>query len=89
MEKQNVMNGLAERLLDKLKVDGPEFEEIYLADGDLTAIKARDLEMEAKYAAEAKAAEEEKAAEETKKAESNPVADTNSTADDELTGKPL
>ena len=36
------MEGLATRLMDVLKVDGPEFEEIYEKDGDLTDIIARD-----------------------------------------------
>ena len=42
IEKKNVMEGLATRLMDVLKVDGPEFEEIYEKDGDLTDIIARD-----------------------------------------------
>ena len=54
IEKRNVMEGLAERLIEKLKVDGPEFEEIYVSDGDLTAIRERDREREEKLAAEKK-----------------------------------
>jgi cell division protease FtsH len=56
LEKKNVMEGLATRLMDVLKVDGPEFEEIYEKDGDLTDIIARDPHKKA----EAKPAEEKK-----------------------------
>lgn len=45
LEKKNVMEGLATRLMDVLKVDGPEFEEIYVNDGDLTKITPNSLEM--------------------------------------------
>ena len=48
-EKRAVVEGLAQRLLEVNKVDGPEFEEIYNSNGDLTAIKAREAEMQAKY----------------------------------------
>ena len=34
-EKRNTVEGLAKRLVDNLKVDGPEFEAIFEADGDL------------------------------------------------------
>ncbi len=40
LEKKNVMEGLATRLQDVLKVDGAEFEEIYVNDGDLTKLSA-------------------------------------------------
>ena len=51
-EKRNVVEGLAKRLLEVKKVDGPEFEEIYLADGDLTEIHAREEANKIKYSAE-------------------------------------
>jgi len=37
-DKRAVMEGLAARLIDKLTVDGPEFELIYEADGDLSLV---------------------------------------------------
>ena len=64
IEKKNVMEGLATRLMDVLKVDGPEFEEIYEKDGDLTDIIARDPHTKDEEKAEEKA--EEKPAEEKK-----------------------
>ena len=42
IEKRNVVEGLAKRLIDKLTVDGPDFEKIYLADGDLSAVYPQD-----------------------------------------------
>ncbi len=64
IEKKNVMEGLATRLMDVLKVDGPEFEEIFVKDGDLTDIIARDPhtkeQAKAEASAEAVPAEEEK-----------------------------
>ena len=38
IEKKNVIEGLAKRLTEKLTVDGPDFEKIYLADGDLSVV---------------------------------------------------
>ncbi|MBR2554891.1 MAG: ATP-dependent zinc metalloprotease FtsH [Aeriscardovia sp.] len=38
IEKKNVVEGLAKRLTEKLTVDGPDFEKIYLADGDLSVV---------------------------------------------------
>ena len=38
IEKKNVVEGLAKRLTEKLTVDGPDFEKIYVADGDLSAV---------------------------------------------------
>ena len=38
IEKKNVIEGLARRLTEKLTVDGPDFEKIYLADGDLSVV---------------------------------------------------
>ncbi|MBR6484980.1 MAG: ATP-dependent zinc metalloprotease FtsH [Clostridiales bacterium] len=61
MEHKNVVEGLASRLIDVYKVDGPEFEEIFEKDGDLTDIIARDKaskEEEAAKAEEASKAEE-------------------------------
>ena len=68
IEKKNVMEGLATRLMDVLKVDGPEFEEIYEKDGDLTDIIARDPHKKEEEKAEEKPAEAP-AAEEEKKAD--------------------
>ena len=67
MERHNVVDGLAERLMEKLKVDAPEFEEIYESDGDLTAIRERDRKLQEE--AEKEAAEAAAAAEEEKKQE--------------------
>ena len=38
LEKRNVVEGLAKRLISKLTVDGPDFEKIYQADGDLSSV---------------------------------------------------
>ena len=42
IEKKAVVEGLARRLMEKLTVDGPDFEKIYLADGDLSAVYPQD-----------------------------------------------
>ncbi|MCQ2532469.1 MAG: ATP-dependent zinc metalloprotease FtsH [Saccharofermentans sp.] len=42
IEKRSIVEGLSERLIEVLKVDSPEFEEIYANNGDLTAIRARE-----------------------------------------------
>jgi len=55
-EKKNVIEGLAARLIDVLKVDGPEFEEIFEKDGDLTDILARAEKMKQESAKEAEEA---------------------------------
>ncbi len=38
IEKSSTVEGLAARLIDKLTVDGPDFEKIYDAEGDLSAV---------------------------------------------------
>ena len=38
IEKSSTVEGLAGRLIDKLTVDGPDFEKIYDAEGDLSAV---------------------------------------------------
>ena len=38
IEKSSTVDGLANRLIDKLTVDGPDFEKIYEAEGDLSAV---------------------------------------------------
>ena len=86
-EKRSTVEGLAKRLVENYKVDGPEFEAIYEAEGDLeladkileqkkAEAKAK-AEQKAKEEAEAKAkAEEEaKAKAEASKAETKPEAD--------------
>ena len=42
IEKSNTVKGLATRLIDKLTVDGPDFEKIYEADGDLSSVYPAD-----------------------------------------------
>ena len=42
IEKRNIVEGLAKRLISKLTVDGPDFEKIYLADGDLSSVYPQD-----------------------------------------------
>ena len=42
IEKSNTVKGLATRLIDKLTVDGPDFEKIYAADGDLSSVYPAD-----------------------------------------------
>ncbi|MCQ2528464.1 MAG: ATP-dependent zinc metalloprotease FtsH [Saccharofermentans sp.] len=70
-EKRSIVEGLSERLIEVLKVDSPEFEEIYASNGDLTAIRAREaankpgakVETEVKPDADIKADKDEPAAE--------------------------
>lgn len=38
IEKSNTVKGLASRLIDKLTVDGPDFEKIYVAEGNLSEV---------------------------------------------------
>ena len=38
IEKKSTVQGLATRLIEKLTVDGPDFEKIYDAEGDLSAV---------------------------------------------------
>ena len=38
IEKSSTVKGLATRLIDKLTVDGPDFEKIYVAEGDLSSV---------------------------------------------------
>lgn len=66
-EKSGVVEGLAERLCEVLKVDSPEFEEIYLSNGDLTAIHAREGKVDAPAEVPAETASE--AVQEVKPAE--------------------
>ncbi len=84
IEKKNVMEGLATRLMDVLKVDGPEFEEIFEKDGDLTDIIARDAEKKAK--AEKEEAEKKAKEGEAKTEESS--AGSASTASESADAKP-
>ncbi|MBQ1295676.1 MAG: ATP-dependent zinc metalloprotease FtsH, partial [Clostridiales bacterium] len=42
IEKKNIVEGLATRLIDKLTVDGPDFEKIYEANSDLSAVYPQD-----------------------------------------------
>jgi cell division protease FtsH len=83
-EKRSTMEGLASRLMDVLKVDGPEFEAIYEAEGNLELSQeileqmrenlrieqeARAAEAKAAEEAEAKASEEAEAKEPEQKAD--------------------
>ena len=42
LEKKAIVEGLSKRLMEKLTVDGPDFEKIYVADGDLSAVYPQD-----------------------------------------------
>ena len=42
IEKQAVVEGLAQRLMTKLTVDGPDFEKIYVNNGDLSKVFPND-----------------------------------------------
>ena len=42
IEKSSTVQGLATRLIDKLTVDGPDFEKIYDANGDLSVVYPED-----------------------------------------------
>ena len=81
MEHKNVVEGLSARLMAVNKVDGPEFEEIFVKDGDLTDILAREkaakeAEAEAKANTEAEEkAKAEKKAEPEKEPEKEPVSE--------------
>ncbi len=67
IEKKNVVEGLSSRLIEVLKVDSPEFEAIYDADGNLDIAK-QILEEQRKAEAQKRAKEDEaKAVAEEKK----------------------
>ncbi len=58
IEKQAVVEGLAKRLKKKLTVDGPDFEKIYINDGDLSKVFPDELsEIEKPVAIEEPSAE--------------------------------
>lgn len=42
IEKRDIVEGLVRRLYDKLTVDGPDFEKLYLANGDLSSVFPQD-----------------------------------------------
>lgn len=42
IEKKAIVEGLATRLMEKLTVDGPDFEKIYEANGDLASVYPQD-----------------------------------------------
>ncbi|MBQ7274587.1 MAG: ATP-dependent zinc metalloprotease FtsH [Clostridiales bacterium] len=70
-EKRTTMEGLASRLMDVLKVDGPEFEAIYEAEGNLELSQEileqmrENLRLEQEARAAAAKAEEDAASKET------------------------
>ena len=65
-EKKSTVEGLAQRLIENYKVDGPEFEAIYNAEGNLEL--AAEIVEEMKKTAKAEAEERKAAEEESKKA---------------------
>ena len=65
-EKRNTVEGLAKRLIESYKVDGPEFESIYEAEGDL---ELADSILEKKKEEERKAHESREAQKAQKKAQ--------------------
>lgn len=74
IEKRGIMEGLASRLMSKLTVDGPDFEKIYEADGDLKTVYPDEYQNEA--SAETVSADEntlEEAKEAEPEAEATPV----------------
>ena len=77
IEKQAVVEGLAQRLMTKLTVDGPDFEKIYVNNGDLSAVYPKEYAAAAEASvveekAPAVEAESESQAEEPVKAEETP-----------------
>ena len=77
IEKQAVVEGLAQRLMKKLTVDGPDFEKIYVNNGDLSAVYPQEYAAaaEASVSAEESApveSESEPQAEEPAKVEETP-----------------
>ncbi len=83
IEKRNIMEGLATRLMDVLKVDGPEFEEIYMNDGDLTKISHNSLDTESEKTEEkAEEKKEETPSEEKKEDASSKDSDVKVNPDD-------
>ena len=80
-EKRSIVEGLSERLIEVLKVDSPEFEEIYNSNGDLTAIRARDAEKKAALEAKAEADSKVEAEADSK---SDAVADSKDSSDEKL-----
>ena len=88
-DKSSIVQGLATRLIDKLTVDGPDFEKLYDADGDLSAVFPQDysgIDTTAAVAAPVvSGSAEEPKAEETsspKSIESEPVKSVSDSDDD-------
>jgi cell division protease FtsH len=72
-DKSNVIQGLATRLIEKLTVDGPDFEKIYEADGDLSVVFPQDYSGIDTTGTVAEAIKEEPAAETTAASDSKDV----------------
>ena len=68
IEKQAIVEGLAQRLMSKLTVDGPDFEKIYVNNGDLSKVYPKEYET----AVESTITEEPLPAADTVEAEAQP-----------------
>ena len=71
VEKQHIIVGLATRLMEKLTVDGPDFEKIYVADGDLNSVYPDEYPLVGDYDSSEEIADEEPAVESTDYAEAD------------------
>ena len=70
-EKKAIVEGLASRLIEKLTVDGPDFEKIYLANGNLELAFAAAAPVSAAPAPSEEPADEDPASSESGEGESN------------------
>lgn len=77
IEKQAIVEGLAQRLIKKLTVDGPDFEKIYVNNGDLAAVFPDEARAEIAKSIDAEpAAATEEAAPAAPAAETKPEEET-------------
>ena len=76
-EKSSIVEGLANRLMDVLKVDGPDFEKLYLANGDISVLENKSAAPELSTPSEA----DTEKTEETSEAE-EPKADSESVTEE-------
>ena len=81
-EKRSTVEGLAKRLVENYKVDGPEFEAIFEAEGDLAiADKMLEMKREEDQKKETETSEPEKAEESSENSESSGNSDNSDNAE--------
>ena len=79
-ERMDILNGVAQRLLEKEKIEGPEFEELYVNNGQLPASSASAATSDSSSESAGKSASESTDAASTS-VESTDSAEKDSTSD--------